>query len=78
MQGQKRQGGRRRGAAKPKVCRFCESKVNYIDFKDAETLMKFQTEKGKILPRRITGNCLDHQKKLAIAIKRARVIAVVY
>ncbi|MBR1952591.1 MAG: 30S ribosomal protein S18 [Lentisphaeria bacterium] len=78
MQGQKRQGGRRRGAAKPKVCRFCESKVNYIDFKDAETLMKFQTEKGKILPRRITGNCLDHQKKLAIAIKRARVIALVY
>ena len=43
MQGQKRQGGRRRGAAKPKVCQFCESKVNYIDFKDAETLMKFQT-----------------------------------
>ena len=78
MQGQKRQGGRRRGAAKPKVCRFCESKVNYIDFKDAETLMKFQTEKGKILPRRITGNCLDHPKKLAIAIKRARVIALVY
>ena len=78
MQGQRRQGGRRRGAAKPKVCRFCESKVNYIDFKDAETLMKFQTEKGKILPRRITGNCLDHQKKLAIAIKRARVIALVY
>ena len=78
MQGQKRQGGRRRAAAKPKVCRFCESKVNYIDFKDAETLMKFQTEKGKILPRRITSNCLDHQKKLAIAIKRARVIALVY
>lgn len=78
MQGQKRQGGRRRAAAKPKVCRFCESKVNYIDFKDAETLMKFQTEKGKILPRRITGNCLVHQKKLAIAIKRARVIALVY
>ncbi|MBQ7207173.1 MAG: 30S ribosomal protein S18 [Lentisphaeria bacterium] len=78
MQGQRRQGGRRRGAAKPKVCRFCESKVNYIDFKDAETLMKFQTEKGKILPRRITGNCLDHQKKLAIAIKRARIIALVY
>ena len=78
MQGQRRQGGRRRGAAKPKVCRFCESKINYIDFKDAETLMKFQTEKGKILPRRITGNCLDHQKKLAIAIKRARIIALVY
>ena len=78
MQGQKRQGGRRRGAAKPKVCRFCESKVNYIDFKDAETLMKFQTEKGKILPRRITGTCLDHQKMLATAIKRARIAALVF
>ena len=78
MQGQKRQGARRRSAAKPKVCRFCEAKVAYIDFKDAEILRKYQTEKGKILPRRITGNCLDHQKKLAIAIKRARVIALVY
>ena len=78
MQGQRRQGGRRRGAAKPKVCRFCESKVNYIDFKDAETLMKFQTEKGKIMPRRITGNCPDHQKMLAITIKRARILALVY
>ena len=78
MQGQKRQGARRRSAAKPKVCRFCESKVNYIDFKDAETLMKFQTENGKIMPRRITGNCLNHQKMLAVAVKRARIIALVY
>ena len=78
MQGQKRQGGRRRAAAKPTVCRFCEAKVRYIDFKDAETLMKFQTEKGKIMPRRITGNCLDHQKMLATAIKRARIVALVY
>jgi len=77
MQGQKRTG-RRRTAAKPKVCRFCEAKANYIDFKDAETLQKFQTEKGKIMPRRITGNCLDHQKMLATAVKRARIIALVY
>ena len=77
MQGQRRQGGRRRGAAKPKVCRFCESKVNYIDFKDAETLMKFQTEKGRILPRRITGTCLRHQKMLSTAIQRARIISIV-
>ena len=69
---------RRRGPAKPKICRFCEAKVNYIDFKDAETLAKFQTEKGKIMPRRITGNCLDHQKMLATAIKRARIVALVY
>ncbi len=69
---------RRRQAAKPKTCRFCEERVNYIDFKDAEILRKFQTEKGKIMPRRITGNCLDHQKMLAAAIKRARIIALVY
>jgi len=78
MQGQKRQGGRRRTAAKPKVCRFCEAKIHYIDFKDADTLKKFQTEKGKIMPRRITGNCLDHQKMLAAAVKRARILALVY
>ena len=78
MQGQKRQGARRRSAAKPTVCRFCEAKVNYIDFKDAETLMKFQTENGKIMPRRITGNCLNHQKMLSVAVKRARIIALVY
>ena len=69
---------RRRQAAKPRVCRFCEASVNYIDFKDAETLKKFQTEKGKILPRRITGNCLIHQKMLAAAIKRARIISLVF
>ena len=69
---------RRRQAAKPRVCRYCEAKVNYIDFKDAETLKKFQTEKGKILPRRITGNCLIHQKMLAAAIKRARIISLVF
>ena len=75
---QKRQGARRRTAVKPKVCRFCEAKVAYIDFKDAETLMKFQTENGKIMPRRITGNCLNHQKMLATAVKRARIVALVY
>ena len=69
---------RRRGQAKPKICRFCEAKVKFIDFKDAESLSKFQTEKGKIMPRRITGTCPDHQKMLAIAIKRARILALVY
>ena len=48
---QPKRQGRRRSPAKPKVCRFCEAKVTYIDFKDAETLSKFQTEKGKIMPR---------------------------
>ena len=78
MQQNSKRQGRRRSAVKPKICRFCEAKVNYIDFKDPETLMKVQTEKGKIMPRRITGNCLDHQKMLASAIKRARIIALVY
>ena len=63
---------------KPKVCRFCEAGgVNYVDFKDGELLNKFQTERGKILPRRITGICLKHQKMLGIAIKRARIISLV-
>ncbi len=69
---------RRRQSAKPKSCRFCEERVNYIDFKDPEILRKFQTENGKIMPRRITGVCLNHQKMLAAAIKRARIIALVY
>lgn len=60
----------------PKICRLCENKVKYIDFKDPETLKKFQTEKGRILPRRITGTCLDHQKMLSVAIKRARFISL--
>ncbi len=61
----------------PKICRLCENKVNYIDFKNAELLKKFQTENGKILPRRITGTCLRHQKMLSSAVKRARIISLV-
>jgi len=68
---------RKKRASKPKICRLCENKVNYIDFKDVDMLKKFQTEKGRILPRRITGTCLDHQKMLSIAIKRARVVSLV-
>ena len=61
-----------------RIDQFFFSLFSYIDFKDAETLAKFQTEKGKIMPRRITGTCLDHQKMLATAVKRARIIALVY
>jgi len=60
-----------------KICRLCENRVRYVDFKDAELLRKYQTEKGKILPRRITGNCLDHQKMMGSAIKRARILSLV-
>ena len=75
MQNKRRRPKRR--AAKPKICRLCENKVNYVDFKDADMLKKFQTEKGRILPRRITRTCLKHQKMLATAIKRARIISLV-
>ena len=54
-----------------------ENKIYEIDFKDIDLLKRFQTEGGKILPRRITGNCFIHQKKLAAAIKRARILAFI-
>ncbi len=60
-----------------KVCQFCADKtVKFIDYKDAAKLRKFTSDRGKILPRRVTGTCAMHQRELAIAIKRARVIAV--
>jgi small subunit ribosomal protein S18 len=60
---------------KKKPCRFCNQKLK-IDYKDADTLRRFITERGKILPRRITGTCAKHQRALALAIKRARAIAL--
>jgi small subunit ribosomal protein S18 len=60
---------------KKKVCKFCIQKLK-IDYKDADVLRRFITERGKILPRRITGTCAKHQRALALAIKRARVIAL--
>ncbi|MBE6591176.1 MAG: 30S ribosomal protein S18 [Ruminococcaceae bacterium] len=61
---------------KKKVCAFCADKVEFIDYKDAAKLRKFVSERSKILPRRITGTCAKHQRQLAIAIKRARQIAL--
>lgn len=58
-----------------KVCRFCANKGK-IDYKDADGLRRFTTERGKILPRRITGTCSRHQKEVAAAIKRARAICL--
>ena len=57
-------------------CRFKKMGIKYIDYKDADFLMRFLNEQGKILPRRITGNSLKFQRKLAIAVKRARQIAI--
>ncbi len=66
------QGGRRRR----KVCVFCGDKNGEIDYKDANKLKRYVSERGKILPRRITGNCAKHQRALTVAIKRARHIAL--
>ena len=68
---------RRKGKVffKKKVCKFCIQKLK-IDYKDADTLRRFITERGKILPRRITGTCAKHQRALALAIKRARILAL--
>ncbi len=61
---------------KKKVCNFCQDKVDHIDYKDVRKLSKYITERGKILPRRVTGNCAKHQRQLTVAIKRARAIAL--
>ncbi len=57
-----------------KVCAFCQNKAESIDYKDINTLKKYITEGGKILPRRMTGVCAKHQRVLAVAIKRARLV----
>ena len=69
----KRDKGRK---PKRKVCGFCVDKIQEIDYKDVGRLRKYTSERGKILPRRISGNCARHQRQLTIAIKRARNIAL--
>ena len=59
-----------------KVCKFCVDKMDNIDYKDTVRLKRFITEKGKMLPSRITGNCARHQRRVTEAIKRARFIAL--
>ncbi|MBD3183565.1 30S ribosomal protein S18 [Candidatus Poribacteria bacterium] len=65
-------GGRKRR----KMCRLCGDKVERVDYKDIELLRSFTTERGKIIPRRISGNCAKHQRQVTVAIKRARNIAL--
>ena len=60
-----------------KVCKFCSEKIDYIDYKDVRMLMPFVPDRGKILPRRISGVCAPHQRDLQTAIKRARQLALV-
>ena len=59
-----------------KICRFCQDKIEKIDYKDEKRLLRFVTEQGKMIPRRVTGTCAKHQRQLAVAIKRARHIAL--
>ena len=70
-------GGRRRGGfGRKKVCRFCADHNLKIDYKEPSQLKLFVTERSKIIPRRISGNCSKHQRQVAIAIKRARMLAL--
>ena len=68
-----RRGGRK---GRRKVCSFCVDKADYIDYKDVAKLRRFISERGKILPRRVTGTCAHHQRGLTVAIKRARQLAL--
>lgn len=69
----RRDRGRR---PRKRVCSFCVDKVEAIDYKETGKLKKYVTERGKILPRRISGNCAKHQRQLTVAIKRARNVAL--
>ena len=66
----------RQSHRRKKVCIFCQDKVTEIDYKDIAKLRKFTSERAKILPRRVSGNCALHQRQLTVAIKRARQMAL--
>jgi small subunit ribosomal protein S18 len=68
--------GGRRGFGRRKVCRFCADKAAKVDYKDQGQMKYFLTERGKIIPRRISGNCAKHQREVATAVKRARMLAI--
>lgn len=67
---------RKRGRRKKRVCQCCADKVTTVDYKDISKLRRYVSERGKILPRRITGNCAKHQRALTTAIKRARHVSL--
>ena len=75
--GDKAQGQRRPMFRRRKVCKFCADKIDDINYKDVKLLASFVPERGKILPRRISGTCAMHQRKLQTAIKRARQLALI-
>ncbi|MGI6746774.1 MAG: 30S ribosomal protein S18 [Anaerovoracaceae bacterium] len=67
---------KRGGMRRKKVCQFCADKTETIDYKDVDKLRKYITDRGKILPKRITGTCAVHQREVTKAIKRARIVAL--
>ncbi len=69
-------GGRKQYFRRRKVCKFCVEKIDFVDYKDVKLVGQFISERGKILPRRLTGTCSPHQRALTAAIKRARSIAL--
>ena len=69
-------GGKRFFFRRRKVCKFCADKIDYVDYKDVKLISQFVPERGKILPRRMFGTCAEHQRKLTVALKRARNIAL--
>lgn len=74
--GQRRSGGRRRFYSRPRVCQFCADKKLSIDYKNVSLLTSFINREGKIRPRRQTGTCAKHQRKVALEIKKARHLAL--
>jgi small subunit ribosomal protein S18 len=66
----------RRGAAKKKVCIFCKEHIEWVDYKDVNLLRRFMSDRGKIRARRVSGNCAQHQREVAVAIKTARELAL--
>jgi small subunit ribosomal protein S18 len=71
-----RDGGKRRGIGRRKMCKFCGDENIKIDYKDVGLLKYFITDRGKLVPRRISGNCAKHQRAIATAVARARMIAL--
>jgi small subunit ribosomal protein S18 len=69
-------GSRRPYFRRRKVCKFCDQKIDVVDYKEVRLLSQFISERGKILPRRLTGTCSPHQRLVAVAVKRARNIAL--
>lgn len=74
--GKKRSFSAGGGNRRKKICQFCADKTENIDYKAVDTLKKYITERGKILPKRITGTCAMHQREVTTAIKRARIVAL--